>query len=256
MPRSREALVRSDVVVMFKIGVLDSQWINYPVRRFHAWLLDGKTDNPLQLVLNDYEIAKIRPGIHFGMFDRLRPWIRRAEKRRQHGKHYLRWQERPIDVLFIGSTNYADPLGSHRRRACEVLAGMPKVKSMIAQSRILTRADYFAVSQLAKIIVSPWGAGELCHRDFEALLDECVLVKPLSDFFQCVGSPLREDSYVTCKHDFSDLTSVIDRVLIQGGIDEELRSLVSLETSEWWAPSRIANWWLDELRAVGLVGAC
>lgn len=58
--------------------------------------------------------------------------------------------------------------------------------------RSISYIDYLHLSDQAKIIVSPWGYGEICYRDFEALLDDCVLVKPRTDFVQTLDNTIRE----------------------------------------------------------------
>jgi len=76
--------------------------------------------------------------------------------------------------------------------------------------RSIHTARYFKFSHLSKIIISPWGHGELCFRDFEAMLDDCVLIKPRTDFISTLDNVLLEnESYEPSEINASDLENVI-----------------------------------------------
>ncbi len=58
----------------------------------------------------------------------------------------------------------------------------------------------------SKICVSPFGYGEICWRDFEAVLCGCLLVKPSMDHVETYPDIFRAgETYVPVKWDFSDL---------------------------------------------------
>ena len=66
----------------------------------------------------------------------------------------------------------------------------------------------------SKIHVSPWGIGEACFKDYEALYAGCVLVKP--DSSHCRTWPetyINGFTYVPCAYDYSDLQGVVDSIL-------------------------------------------
>jgi spore maturation protein CgeB len=58
----------------------------------------------------------------------------------------------------------------------------------------------------SKICISPFGYGEICWRDFEAILCGCLLIKP--DMSHVETNPdifMAGQTYVPVKWDFSDL---------------------------------------------------
>jgi len=100
-------------------------------------------------------------------------------------------KDRDIDVFFVGTTSYcnsnflrrsADLIREHREKCITAINSL-KGKSVLAfQGRPYTQRGYLNMLHRSKVVVSPWGWGEACYRDYEAILAGCVLVKPLSDF--------------------------------------------------------------------------
>ena len=73
--------------------------------------------------------------------------------------------------------------------------------------------QYLAEMLDSMAVVSPWGCGEPCHRDYEAMLLGAVLIKPRTDHVDCWPDIYRAwDTYVPCKLDFSDLHERIHQV--------------------------------------------
>jgi hypothetical protein len=73
---------------------------------------------------------------------------------------------------------------------------------------------YYQEMRSARICVSPFGYGELCWRDFEAVLMGCLLVKP--DMGHVRTDPnifVPGETYVPVRWDFSDLPEVCARYL-------------------------------------------
>lgn len=75
---------------------------------------------------------------------------------------------------------------------------------------VLNRAAYLKEMRDSRAVVSPFGFGEICYRDFEAFICGCVLIKPdMShlDTFPNWYNPY--ETYVPVKWDLSDLEEVI-----------------------------------------------
>ncbi len=120
---------------------------------------------------------------------------------------------RSLDVFCAITVNYSCPLISwHRRAALRRLTEMRNLRCFITRGRVLPPDIYHYLLRQARICVSPWGWGETCHRDYEALAAGCVLIKPKTDFIDSL-LPLDERHYVACEPDFSDLEVQISRVL-------------------------------------------
>ena len=78
----------------------------------------------------------------------------------------------------------------------------------------LSQQEYYNKMSQSKIILAPFGYGEMAPRDIEATMFGSILIKP--DMSYIDSEPMwYEDgkTYITCKHDFSDLEEKIDYVL-------------------------------------------
>lgn len=141
------------------------------------------------------------------------------------------WEGRPIDVscrLSLGTVGPADWYHAHRTRCLEALrpleerfrivAGAPGVNGFTGVSR----KRFYAELDEARICVSPFGYGELCYRDFEAMACGCLLVKPdVSHMRTAPDLLVAGETYMPVRWDFSDLAEVVERCL--GEIDTSKR---------------------------------
>jgi hypothetical protein len=83
---------------------------------------------------------------------------------------------------------------------------------------------YYREMRSSRICVSPFGYGELCWRDFEAVLMGSLLVKP--DMSHVRTEPdifVPGETYVPVRWDFSDLAEVCERYLL----DEDARNTIT-----------------------------
>src|SRR5580698_7556812 len=117
---------------------------------------------------------------------------------------------------------------------------------------MLSERDYRNLSVQAKIIVSPWGFGEICYRDFECLLDCSVLIKPRTNFVDTLGDVLIEGhTYEACDPAASDLEEIIRRVLNDERYHEPaLRRENCNRVLNSWSESTIVDWIIRELTSV------
>ena len=79
-------------------------------------------------------------------------------------------------------------------------------------------SEYLKNLQQSKICISPFGQGEICFRDFEAMLMGTILLKPNQSIIQTTPNMFIEgETYIGCKLDWSDLeekTTGIKRIFI------------------------------------------
>lgn len=129
-------------------------------------------------------------------------------------------KDRPIDVFFVGKMRCSNLEESaayycwHRKTAYEIIKSMKHIKSLVIDGSPYKYKEYLNKMRDAKIVVSPWGWGEWCYRDCEAMLSGCVLIKPDSSFVKTMPDLYQNDvTYVPCKPDFSDLKKKINDVL-------------------------------------------
>jgi hypothetical protein len=101
----------------------------------------------------------------------------------------------------------------------------------------LSREDYLNTMYNCKIVLSPFGFGEVTPRDLEAAMFGCVLIKPDMSYLEMIPDIyVPNETYVACKHDFSDINEKIDYVLsdysnLQKLYTENLRSRYIKESS-------------------------
>ena len=140
--------------------------------------------------------------------------------------------EKDIDVFFAGTVDrYANGVdfknpdrvvsagelvAKHRRDAFEAVVKYGEthnVKVVALCGRPLNQHEYIETMARSKITVSPWGWGEPCYRDYEALLNRCEIIKPTGD--SIIANPYVYNSYYMrfCKPDFSDLGEIITHEL-------------------------------------------
>jgi hypothetical protein len=74
--------------------------------------------------------------------------------------------------------------------------------------------EYYSRMSNSKIILAPFGFGEIAPRDLEAAMIGAVLIKPDMSHLETVPNLyVPNETYVSCKHDYSDLNEKIDYVL-------------------------------------------
>ena len=131
-------------------------------------------------------------------------------------------KNRAIDVHFCGTVGYErpnhkqslTPITNHRKKAIQAIRGL-KVRCTkdVSSSRKHVNNNYFDTIYNTKIIVSPWGCGEVCYRDFEALAAGCILIKPNTNFVESWPDIFNKRHYIACRPDFSDLNEKVTWVL-------------------------------------------
>lgn len=126
---------------------------------------------------------------------------------------------RRIKSHFVGAVEFVrQSVSTHRKLAYDIVAKCADSLSVGTETRKsdnrMNKSEYLKSLRESKVCVSPWGYGERCHRDYEAILSGCVLVKPDTSFlemFPDLFDPAR-DLYVPCRVDFSDLPEIIDDI--------------------------------------------
>jgi hypothetical protein len=140
--------------------------------------------------------------------------------------------QRAIDVSFLGTTRgygKRSPgffTNRHRQSAVRAIHDLPK--SMIRKTDATGKiplARYRDIMHASKIVVSPWGYGPLCVRDFEAALSGCTIIKPKHNVWATFPNPLQEHSVYDCAPDFSDLENVVDKSLSNWDQDFERNTI-------------------------------
>ena len=116
--------------------------------------------------------------------------------------------ERPIEVSCRIGTDYVrESVRFQRKRMAAILAGR-------MQTGKLSRRDYLVELSRSKIVVSPFGYGEITLRDFEILMSGAVMLKPDMSGLETWPDLYRDgETMVAHRWDLSDVDEKIEKIL-------------------------------------------
>jgi len=84
----------------------------------------------------------------------------------------------------------------------------------LVQGKRVSSEEYYKKLINSKIIFAPFGYGEMAPRDLEAAMFGAILIKPdMSYIDTCLDPFIDNETYIACKHDFSDLQNKIEMIL-------------------------------------------
>ncbi|MDJ0508370.1 MAG: glycosyltransferase [Crocosphaera sp.] len=121
--------------------------------------------------------------------------------------------KKTIDIfcrLSLGNTNNNEWYTEYRIKAVEALNPLVSdykvAKSAQDQNNLVSPRQYNSELKKSKIVFSPFGWGENCWRDFEAICHDCLLIKPsMSHIATNPNIFVEDETYVPVQWDFSDL---------------------------------------------------
>ena len=101
-----------------------------------------------------------------------------------------------------------------RKPGVEVINNLNcKVAKLKGGERVPLQEYYNRVFN-SKIIFAPFGYGEMAPRDLEAAMFGAILVKPDTSYIDTTPNVFIDgETYIACKHNFSDLEEKIDKIL-------------------------------------------
>lgn len=117
--------------------------------------------------------------------------------------------EKKIDCAFRGSVKINTITGYMRRDASAHLENLSRQFNIRVSASHLPLDEYYTELMESRICVSPFGFGELCWRDFEAVLCRSLLIKPDMGHIETSPNIFRPHvTYIPVKWDLSDLEEV------------------------------------------------
>lgn len=124
---------------------------------------------------------------------------------------------RPIDLharLGSRSRTGREEWYQRYRQACrEAVDAVPDSVSRTPPTH-LSRREYFKEMARCRVVFSPFGWGEVCYRDYEAVACGCALLKPRMDHVATEPDIYRADeTCLACEWDNSDVTQRIEEAL-------------------------------------------
>jgi hypothetical protein len=145
------------------------------------------------------QINKIVIGCNLATDRKILDVYRRIKPRKLLGSR------RDVDIIFRGSVPN-DWMGRLREPLKHKLDRMRRSYRVVTPDKRVAPRDYYRELTSSKICVSPFGYGEICWRDFEAVLCGSLLIKPDMGHVETNPDIFRPfETYVPVRWDFSDL---------------------------------------------------
>jgi hypothetical protein len=121
---------------------------------------------------------------------------------------------RKIDVMARMQWEYPRPsIAFQRQRVRRALDGLAGRYDVRYSGRVGAR-EYLRELARSRVVVSPFGWGEICYRDFEAWTAGAALLKPAMDRIETWPSLYRAgETYEICAWDVADLTERLQGLL-------------------------------------------
>ena len=152
------------------------------------------------------DLAKLHLGWNIGLDDKIADLAQSIAR--------LDPVEKDIDIgsrAFVKPEVWIHPLRDKLVDRIDAMAGSLRV---LAPRERASQEQYYRELLRSRICVSPFGYGELCWRDFEAILCGCLLVKPDMGHLRTYPDVfVAGETYAPVQWDYSDLEQVCMRYL-------------------------------------------
>ena len=166
---------------------------------FSNWSIDSKIPDGYQ--------DRISSGWNLGTAKKYRQQL-------QKPKFWSRNYKKEIDVfcrLSLGSNKKKEWYCEYRQASVKALEPLDRdyklaVSGRFIEDGLIPSRQYLREIKSSRLVFSPFGWGENCWRDFEAICYDCLLIKPsMSHIDTKPNIFIPEETYVPVKWDFSDL---------------------------------------------------
>lgn len=124
------------------------------------------------------------------------------------------WFKKDVDINYRGSLKYSiDAISFSRNKINEILDHKAS-KYIIKYRNKIKHKSFIEELKKSKIIISPFGYGEICFRDFEAFSSNSCLLKPDMSHLETWPDYYQDKkTYIAYKWDFSDAMEIIESIL-------------------------------------------
>lgn len=153
--------------------------------------------------------------------------------------------DRPLGLSCRMGMRYArDTVSWQRRQIYE------RLEKRILMGKI-SRKKYYRELMQSKLVISPFGLGEITLKDFEVFLTGGLLLKPdLSHMTTWPNFYQNNRTIVTCRWDLSDLESVVDHILSHYTDYVEIAQTGQANYREYLVGEKAAELFYEHLNAI------
>lgn len=125
------------------------------------------------------------------------------------------YEKKNIDIYNRGTTSLKNLVYSYQRNI--IISKLEEIKNRFQDKNVITqgfikRSEYYNELRRAKIVLSPFGWGEVCYKDFEIILAGSLMIKPSMDHMDTYPNVYFDDTYIKLKWDLSDITEIIENL--------------------------------------------
>lgn len=194
--------------------------------------------NSLYSDINDYRIPSSNGRIYWGTGDlnySINDLDKYIDKIKLSGVNWLStvnintWEPIPLDKLYDVAALFSYPhtadfyeYKSHQRiyydrhrKLC--VDEVNKLNCKVIKLKKGERIPFFEYQnnmRNSKIIIAPFGCGEMAPRDIEVAQVGSILLKPLMDYLTTQPNIfVNGETYIACNHDYSDLMDKVEYIL-------------------------------------------
>jgi hypothetical protein len=102
----------------------------------------------------------------------------------------------------------------NRKNAIDVINRLPFNITKLRNGERVSIDEYYNRIMASKVMIAPYGYGEMAPRDIEAAMFGSILIKPDMSYIDTVPNIFVDgETYIACNHDFSNLQEKIELVL-------------------------------------------
>ena len=170
---------------------------------------------------------------------------------------------KPIDVcaIFSAKHGYSEdhgvrndiPYMKHRKSSWVILNNIKDKYEMITEK--LPFDEYIRQLRMSKISLSPFGQGEICFRDYEAIQYGTLLIKPNQSIVNTYPNIFIEDeTYVGVNLDWSNLEEKIDHILMNfHELNQTMNETIRELFLEKYTHENLCNYWYKTFKELNNV---
>jgi hypothetical protein len=102
----------------------------------------------------------------------------------------------------------------NRKNVIDIINQLPFNVAKLANGERVSIDEYYNRIMASRIMLAPYGYGEMTIRDLDAAMFGAILIKPDMSYIDTIPNIyIPDETYITCKHDFSDLREKIELIL-------------------------------------------
>jgi hypothetical protein len=210
MAGTYEVLEQSNAIYLFKHQLLKNREDYNKVSAFGRWWFGTGSELDISYDINEKNWNRIKlSGMNLGY--QLPSYHQHTDISNEkegicaiyHGHH----KPIPANKATAPGIYYTE----HRVGAWDALSKLED-KYTILKNR-LPKQEYLEKLWKSKLVLSPYGMGEICYRDFEAMQFGTLMVKPsMKNIDTYPNMYIENETYVPVKEDWSDLCEVVEDI--------------------------------------------